>query len=140
MPQMRLGMLAAYLGAAHPEALIFLLDNIALLQQTRKARPTGAGIIFVRGAKKRFAGNDIDVNPFFFIIPIRVIKGLFRGGVAGHLVLQCRQFSLELFGGWDSAQRPGIFFGVATGIVGPGFLQKRLPPPAPLILIIILGL
>src|SRR3989338_5515572 len=135
MPQMRLGMLAAYLGAAHPEALIFLLDNITLLQRTRKARPARAGIIFVRGAKKRFAGNDVYVNAFLLIIPIGIVKGLFSRGVAGHLVLQCRQFSLELFGGGNIAQRPRIFL---AGIVGPGFLQERLASRAILILIIML--
>ena len=47
--------------------------------------------------RERFAGDDIDVNPGFVIVPIRVVERRLRSALLRDMILLLRQFLFQLF-------------------------------------------
>lgn len=76
-----------------------LLDVLGF-ERTRKAGPSGAGLVFVLRAEERLARDYVDVNAGGVVIPIGVPKRRFGVFVLRHRILQGRQRLLEETIGW----------------------------------------
>ena len=61
---------------------------IIRVQRLCKARPAGSGFEFMRGTEQWLPGNDIYINPFFFIVPVCIVKWLLRTVFLGYIVLE----------------------------------------------------
>ncbi|MNY81228.1 hypothetical protein D3C86_2226890 [compost metagenome] len=61
MAEMRIGNLAADLGADHQMAEVCFFLNRIIADRTGEAGPAAAGIVFVPGAEQRLPGDDIHI-------------------------------------------------------------------------------
>jgi len=87
---------AADFGALDKQKPVRFFNDLIRFHRAGETRPAGPGRKFIRGAEQGFPGNDIDINAFFIIIPIRVVKRTFRGVFLGDPELQVRQLLFQL--------------------------------------------
>ena len=73
---MRICMLAPDLCPCSEQGLVLLLHDIARFQRPGEAWPASAGVILILGAEQGFSGDDINIDPFMFVVPVGIIKGL----------------------------------------------------------------
>ena len=96
------------LGADHAVGVVGLFDDFCLIEGLGKAGPTGARVEFIGGGEKGTSGDDIDVDPRFFVVPIGILKRRLGAAFAGHGVLDGSKAFAEfrfvhgkrLFRGW----------------------------------------
>jgi len=81
----------------HSVARVFHLNDFLFLDWLVKAGPTGATIKFGFRGKERFAGDDIHVDAFLFVVPVGVVERGFSAAFAGNLVLHGGELIAEFF-------------------------------------------
>lgn len=99
MAEMGIGGLRANLGADHAMGGVVALDDFLIDERLAEAGPTTPGIELIQRTKERFAGNDVDVNAGFVIVPEFVSKGRLGVGVLGHLELRRGEFLFQFVSG-----------------------------------------
>ena len=87
--------------------------------------------------QERFPGDDINVDPSLFIVPVLVFKRLFGTLLLGDFVLQGRQLLAEFcitgLGIFLVARRVSRGVGLA---LAPDLLQKLIPPGIPAVILV----
>ena len=84
-------MTGANFSSSHAVAIVSFLDHVLRFEWLGEARPTRAAIKLVNRSKQRLAGHDVNVNTWFFVIPIGILKGSFRPITLRHTVLLRRK-------------------------------------------------
>ena len=88
MAKVRIALPASHLGAHREQAVVHLFDDIGGYQGLGEAGPAGFRVILVGGTEQRLAGDNINVNARFLVVPVQVVKGRFGAVFLGDLVLQ----------------------------------------------------
>ena len=65
-----------------------MLGDVRGDDRLREGGPSGAGVEFVHRGEERFAGDDVDVEPGFVVIPELVPERRLGRAALGDLVLQ----------------------------------------------------
>ncbi|MNW45144.1 hypothetical protein D3C74_223990 [compost metagenome] len=125
MAQVGVAQPAAHFGADHEVTRVgFFLDVVAA-ERARKAGPAAACVVFVAGAEQRLAGDDIDINPFFFVVPVLACKRPLGRVVLRHLVLHRGQPALQFL--WILRAGPVAFQKVlASGAFAVQLIMARI--------------
>ena len=89
--EMRITFRATYFGAFHSQSAVRFFDNIFFRDWFGKTGPAAAAVEFIQGSKKRFTGDDIDVNPGRVIVPISVIEWRLGPALLRDVILLGRQ-------------------------------------------------
>ncbi len=97
---MRIGSLRAHFSAFHEMGAVIALDDFFIRERLAEARPAAPGIEFIQRTEKRFAGNDVDVNAGFVIVPEVVAEGRLGIGVLRHLKLHRGELLFQFVSGW----------------------------------------
>src|SRR4030042_504038 len=95
MAEMGIDIFTPHLDALHKNAVIFSFYDIIRLNGFGKTWPSGPGIELVNRTEQRFSRNDIDINSYFLIIPVFILKWWLSTVLLGHLILQRRQFLFQ---------------------------------------------
>ena len=91
MADVRVGVFAPDLGPDREPAPVLFLHDIAGLEGLGETRPSRAGIVFVEGTEQGLAGDDIDVDARFLVVPVFVIEGRLRAVLLRYFVLHGSQ-------------------------------------------------
>mgnify|MGYP001325261176 CR=1 FL=1 len=86
--EVRVGKFAADFNAGRKERVVVAFNNVFGFDWLCETGPACAGLKFVVGTEKGFAGDDIDVDARGFIIPISVAKRTLGSVLLGDLILQ----------------------------------------------------
>ena len=103
--QVGVAVFAADFGAGHEQGAVYFFDDVLRYERLGKAGPAGAGFEFVRGTKEGFAGDDIDVDAGFFVVPELVFEGGFGPLFLGYVELERGQLLAQGFDGWLAVLR-----------------------------------
>src|SRR5438093_1643575 len=87
VPQVRVGVRGADLGARREEPAVLPLANVPGLERSREARPARPGLVLVERAEDRLARDDVDVDAGPVVVPVLVLEGRLGTLVLRHLVL-----------------------------------------------------
>ena len=68
MAEMTVAMHRARVGADHTMYVVFEFVDIFRHDRLGEARPAGAGIELVGRSEQRFAGNDVDIDPWRLVV------------------------------------------------------------------------
>src|SRR5438067_5145145 len=69
----------ANLRPDHTVAAVAPVDDASGLNRFSETRPPTPAVELVHRRKQRFARNHINVKTWFFVVPIRILKGMFGG-------------------------------------------------------------
>src|SRR3954451_14366178 len=72
---MTVAVLGADLGPRHAVRAVNVLDDVRGLQGPRETRPSRPAVELVGGCKERLAGNHVDVEARFLVVPVFVGEG-----------------------------------------------------------------
>ena len=61
--------------------------NFVGINRFKEAGPARSAVKFGFRGKKGFAGNYVDVNAAFFVVPVFVVKGWFGAALTSNVVL-----------------------------------------------------
>src|SRR5687767_5175776 len=75
---------------------VCLRADVRRLERPRKAWPAGPGIVLVDGAEERLAGNDVDIDPGFVVVPVDVPERSLRLFFLRDRILEGCELPLDL--------------------------------------------
>src|SRR6185312_16368028 len=87
MAKVTVSMSGAHLGSCHAVAGVHVLDHVFRFDRLRKARPTTVAIELVHRSEQRLARHHIDIESWFFVVPVFVPKRLLRAALLRDPVL-----------------------------------------------------
>src|SRR5436190_10421666 len=93
--EMRIGGLRTHLSSFHAQCAVAFLDDFSLLHRPGETGPARAGIEFVERTEQRLAGNDVDVNAGFVIVPVSVLERRFSAALLRDLILEWIELLLK---------------------------------------------
>jgi len=67
----------SYFHPPDPKRQILFENNTGRIQRGIKTGPTGTRVKFMKGGKQRLPGKNIHIDPFFVIVPVKILKGGF---------------------------------------------------------------
>src|SRR5688572_28806663 len=88
--------LAAHLGARHPQLLVGLLDDVVLLERLPEGGPAGAGVVLLARGEERLARHHVDVDALLLVVPVLVAERRLRPLVLSDVVLHPRELRAKL--------------------------------------------
>ncbi len=107
---MRISIFRSYFYATRKECIIFFEFYIRWIDRLRKAWPSRTRVILIEGRKKWCPVDDIDIDTWFFIVPVLIFKGRFCSLFLGNFILKWRQSRLDIvFREFFEFFPPGIF-------------------------------
>ena len=95
--EMRITFRATQFGAFHSQSAVRFFDNIFFRDWFGETGPAAAAVELIQGSKKRFTGDDIDVNPGRVIVPISVIEWRLGPALLRNVILLGRQLLFQFF-------------------------------------------
>ena len=75
------------LGPDHAVAGVRVLHHVARLDRHREARPAGTAVVLVDRGEQRLTGHDVDVETWFFVVPVLVPERRLGASLLGDPVL-----------------------------------------------------
>src|SRR2546428_9653138 len=87
VPEVRVGVRGADLGARREEPAVLPLADVPGLERSREARPARPGLVLVERAEDRLARDDVDVDAGPVVVPVFVVEGRLGAFLLRHLVL-----------------------------------------------------
>ena len=91
----------------------FFLEDFGAFEGFGEAGPAAAAIEFIEGGEEGFAGDDVDVDAFFFAVVEFAGEGAFGAAFLGDLLLERGEF-------FDRFLEGGGLGGVGGGFGGHG--------------------
>lgn len=95
-----IGKRASEFCALYIQGIIFLFNDTPVFDSLKEAGPAGARIVFVGGAKEWLPGDDINVDSFFFVVPVCVFEWRFRAIFLCYCILKGRETFFEFAVRW----------------------------------------
>src|SRR5436309_3119107 len=146
VPEVRVGVRGADLGARREEPAVIPLAHVPELARYREARPARPGLLLVERAEDRLARDDVDVDAGPVVVPVLVLKGRLGTLVLRHLVLhggerlrERRIVGLLEGHGIPSFPRHGLRLR-RRRLVAPELLQARVAAAVPAIELVAHGI
>src|SRR5512143_667703 len=99
MTEVCVAVFAPYLGPYREPAPVLFLHDIARLEGFGEARPSRAGIVFVQGTEQGLAGDDIDIDARFLVVPVFIMEGWLRAVLLCYLELCGSQLFFQFLSG-----------------------------------------
>src|SRR5215471_15290058 len=97
--EMRIAFTATHFSAFHTKRAVRFFVHVVLVDRFGETRPAAAAVEFVERREKRFAADNIDIDPCLVIVPILVAKRRLGPALLGHAILFGRELLFQIVGG-----------------------------------------
>src|SRR5438270_11291486 len=101
MAEVRIAAFRAHFDAMHVVRVVVLFGDQIFRNRFRESWAPGAAVELVERTKKRFTGDDVDIDPRTNIVPIFILKRRLGGVLARDTILVRCQFRLQYGIAWS---------------------------------------
>src|SRR5438067_2992184 len=113
--QMSAAMAARDLGPPHPERIVFLRRDVALLDDVVEARPTRPRFELRPRIEERFVAHDAAIRSLAMVVPVRAGKRRLGARLLGYRVLDRAELGATLVDFWIARHFASPRFGLDAG-------------------------
>ncbi len=84
----------AHLGTSREESIILMERDIIFRDRSSEARPASTRVILIERRVQWYSADDIDIDPYSFIIMVFIIEWVLGISLLGNRVLERSKFYL----------------------------------------------